>query len=116
MAATSLAIGWSRSASPRSWAPTRRRRRRRCFVVEIGRFFAGVVIHLDRSRFQARQCHQLYALSRNVDAESRRSTRLDAIRAGVGCGKCWENSSAENEDVRASRQVPRDEDSRISMG
>ena len=58
-AATSLPIGRSWSASSRPWASTGRRRRRRGLVVEIGRFFAGVVIHLDRSWFQASECHQL---------------------------------------------------------
>ena len=114
-AAASLAIGRSRSTRSRSWAPTGRRRRRRCFVVEIGRFVAGVVVHLDRSRFQARKCHQLYALARNMDAESCRSAGLDAVGAGVGCCKRWEDTSTEYENVSAACQISRDEDCRVSM-
>ena len=115
-ATASLAIRRSRSAGSRSWAPTGRRRRRRRFVVEIGRFVARVVVHLDRSRFQACECHQLYALARNVDAEPCRSSRMDAIGAGIRCCKRWEDASTENEDVRAPCQVPWNEDCRISMG
>ena len=50
-AATSLTIGLSRHSGSRSWAPTGRRRRWWCFVVEIEGFVAGIIVHLDWGRF-----------------------------------------------------------------
>ena len=93
-----------------------RQRRWWCFVVEIKGFVAGIIVHLDWSRLQTRQCHQLYTLARNVYAETCRSTRVDAIGAGVGCRESWKNASAENEDVSATCQVLRNKDCRITMG
>ena len=115
-AAARLTISRSRCTGSRSWAPTGRRRRWRCFVIEIGGFFAGIIVHLDWSRFYTRQCHQLDTLARDVDTEACRSTRVDAIGAGVGCRESWKNASAENEDVGAACQVSRDKNCWISMG
>ena len=115
MTATSLAIRRSRGTSSRPWSSTGRRGRRRCLVVEIRRFVSGVVVRLDRSRFQARECHQLYALAGDVDAETCRRAGLDAIRAGVGCSQGWEDSTAENEDMSTPCQISRDEDCGVSM-
>ena len=101
-AAAGLPIRRSRSTSARTWAPAGWWRRRWSFIIKIGRFFTGVVVYLNRSRFETCESNQFYALAGNMNAESRWGAGMNSIGTGVGCCKCRENASAKNENVGAA--------------